>query len=205
MSAPLPEFSELMQHLWEHIYLTGIAVAVASLLGIPLGVWIHRHPRFQNWIMGAVNVAQTIPSLALLAFLLPFCGIGWKPAVIALVIYSILPILRGTLTGLREVSADVSEAGRGIGMSDSQLLWWVELPLALPSLVNGVRVACVWSVGTATICAFIGAGGLGDFINRGLALNNTGLLLMGAIPAALLAISLDWGIGRLQKFLQPWK
>lgn len=198
-------FPELLRHLWEHVYLTGGAVTIAAAVAIPLGVWIHRHPGWQRWVLAAASVTQTIPSLALLAFLLPVLGIGWKPAVTALVLYSMLPILRGTVTGLDEVPADAREAGIGIGMSRGQLLRWVELPLALPSLVNGLRVACIWSVGTATIATYISAGGLGDFIARGLAISDNRLILLGAIPAALLAITLDWGIGRLQKSLQPWK
>lgn len=201
----LERLTELLRHLVEHICLTGIAVAVAAFVGIPLGIWLYRHPAHRGWTLALANLIQTVPSLALLAFLLPFFGIGFKTAIVALTLYAILPILQGTLTGLQEVPADVREAGRGIGMSDRQLLLWIELPLALPSLFTGLRLACVWSVGIATISAFIGAGGLGDFITRGLATNNQRLLLLGAIPAALLAITLDWSVGWCQSRLQPWK
>ncbi len=199
------KFPELMLRFWEHLYLTGVAVGVAAAAGIPLGIWIYRHPVHQRWVLGAANVIQTVPSLALLAFLLPFLGIGFWPAITALVLYALLPILRGTLTGLQEAPADAREAGIGIGMSARQLLLRVEMPLALPSIMNGLRLACVWSVGIATLSAFIGAGGLGDFINRGLALNNPRLLLLGAIPAALLAVALDAGAGWAQRRMQPWK
>lgn len=198
-------FPELMRHLGEHLILTGLAVTGAAILGIPLGIWIYRWPNGRKWILGAANILQTIPSLALLAFLLPWMGVGFAPAITALILYALLPIMRGTLTGLEEIPRDVREAARGIGMSDGQLLRWVELPLAFPSILNGLRLACVWSVGIATLSAFIGAGGLGDFINRGLALNNTRLLLLGAIPAALLAIALDGLAGYFQQRFQPWR
>lgn len=196
---------ELLQRTVEHLLLTGVAVVAAAALGIPLGIWVCRHPSHQRWVLGAANVVQTVPSLALLAFLLPFLGIGFWPAITALILYALLPVLRGTVTGLQEVPADAREAGLGIGMTPGQLLVRVELPLALPSIMTGLRLACVWSVGIATLSAFIGAGGLGDFINRGLALNNSRLLLLGAIPAALLAVVLDAGVGWLQHRLQPWK
>ncbi len=209
-STPLPtflreRFPELVQHLCEHLLLTGISVVVAAIIGIPLGIWIHRQPSWQKWILGTANMLQTIPSLALLAFLLPWMGIGFKPAITALILYALLPVMRGTLTGLNEVPPDIREAAQGIGMSNQQLLRWVELPLAVPSILNGLRLSCVWSVGIATLSAFIGAGGLGDFINRGLALNNPRLLLLGAVPAALLALLLDGLVGLCQRHLQPWR
>lgn len=196
---------ELLQRVGEHLLLTGAAVAAAAALGIPLGIWVHRRPFHQRWVLGASNVVQTVPSLALLAFLLPLLGIGFLPAITALVLYALLPVLRGTVTGLQEVPEDAREAGTGIGMTPAQLLKRVELPLALPSIMTGLRLACVWSVGIATLSAFIGAGGLGDFINRGLALNQPRLLLLGAIPAAILAVALDAGVGALQRRLQPWR
>ncbi len=197
--------TELFVHLGEHLYLTGISVLFAAVLGIPLGIWVYRHPLRRGIALGIANVVQTIPSLALLAFLLPFFGIGARPVIAALVLYGLLPIIRGTVTGLQEVPAETREAGGGIGMSKIQLLWRVEIPLALPSIMGGLRLATVWSVGTATLGSLIGAGGLGDFITRGLPTNNIRLVLLGAIPAALLAIILDFAIGRLQVFLQPWK
>jgi osmoprotectant transport system permease protein len=199
------KFPELLLRFWEHLYLTGIAVAAAAGAGVPLGIWICRHPLRQRWVLGTANVLQTVPSLAMLAFLLPFLGIGFWPAITALVLYALLPVLRGVVTGLEEVPADAREAGLALGMTPRQLLWQVEFPLALPSILTGLRLACVWSVGIATLSAFIGAGGLGDFINRGLALNNPRLLLLGALPAALLAVGLDTGVGFLQRRLQPWK
>lgn len=201
----IDKLPELLQHILEHLMLTAVGVGGAMGLGLPLGIWISRRARRQTWVLATANVIQTIPSLALLAMLLPFLGIGFRPAAVALVLYALLPILRGTVNGLQEVSPEVKEAGTAIGMTSQQLLFKVELPLALPSILTGVRLAVVWSVGIATLSAFIGAGGLGDFITRGLALNNTRLLLLGAIPSAVLAISLDMAIGWLQHRLQPWK
>ena len=210
MNPPLLDFlreraPELFQRLVEHVELTAVAVVAAAALGIPLGVWAWRRPAHRRWLLAVANVIQTVPSLALLAFLLPFLGIGFRPAITALVLYALLPVIRGTITGLEEVPADAREAGVGIGMTARQLLWRVEMPLAVPSILTGVRLACVWSVGIATLSAFIGAGGLGEFINRGLALNNSRLLLLGAVPAALLAVALDAGVGALQRRLQPWR
>jgi osmoprotectant transport system permease protein len=203
---PLAEFlAQRAPELWaktlEHLVLTGVSTAVAVLIGIPLGVWIARSPLVRGPVLGVAGVLQTVPSLALLAFLLPFLGIGAKPAIVALTLYALLPIVRNTFTGLSGVSADVIEAAQGLGFTDRQRLWIVEMPLALPVIVAGVRTATVIGVGIATLSAFIGAGGLGDFINRGLALNNTRLILLGAAPAAALALLLDFLIGLAEKML----
>jgi osmoprotectant transport system permease protein len=203
---PLAEFlvqraPELWAKTLEHLALTGVSTAVAVLIGIPLGVWIARNSLVRGPVLGAAGVLQTVPSLALLAFLLPFLGIGAKPAIAALTLYALLPIVRNTFTGLSGVSADVIEAAQGLGFTDRQRLWMVEMPLALPVIVAGVRTAAVIGVGIATLSAFIGAGGLGDFINRGLALNNTRLILLGAVPAAALALLLDFLIGLVERAL----
>lgn len=203
---PLAEFlvqkaPELWAKTLEHLALTGVSTAAAVLIGIPLGVWIARNSLVRGPVLGAAGVLQTVPSLALLAFLLPFLGIGAKPAIAALTLYALLPIVRNTFTGLSGVSADVIEAAQGLGFTDRQRLWMVEMPLALPVIVAGVRTAAVIGVGIATLSAFIGAGGLGDFINRGLALNNTRLILLGAVPAATLALLLDFLIGLAERAL----
>ena len=195
--------SELTVKTLEHLMLTGISTGTAVLLGLPLGIWITRHPRLRGIVLGAAGVVQTIPSLAMLAFLLPFFGIGVRPALVALTLYAVLPIVRNTTTGLCEVAGEVIEAAQGLGFTQQQRLFLVEMPLALPMIVAGIRTATVICVGIATLSAFIGAGGLGDFINRGLALNNTRLILLGAIPAAILALILDASIGLAEALLRP--
>jgi osmoprotectant transport system permease protein len=194
---------ELYVKTIEHLVLTGISTGSAVLIGLPLGVWVARHPRLRGPVLGAAGIVQTIPSLAMLAFLLPFFGIGVKPALIALTLYAVLPIVRNTCAGLCEVSGEIIEAAQGLGFTRRQRLFLVEMPLALPIIVAGIRTATVIGVGIATLSAFIGAGGLGDFINRGLALNHTGLILLGAIPAAMLALFLDFGIGFVEALLRP--
>jgi osmoprotectant transport system permease protein len=194
---------ELYVKTIEHLMLTGISTGAAVLIGLPLGIWVTRYPRLRGPVLGVAGIVQTIPSLAMLAFLLPFFGIGVRPALIALTLYAVLPIVRNTYTGLCEVSGEVIEAAQGLGFTRRQRLFLVEMPLALPIIVAGIRTATVIGVGIATLSAFIGAGGLGDFINRGLALNNTRLILLGAIPAAMLALLLDFGIGFVEALLRP--
>lgn len=198
----VPHFTE---KLIEQLYLVGAAMTMAILIGVPLGILIVRTQRLRAVVLSFAGILQTIPSLALLAFLLPFFGIGAKPAIIALVLYALLPVIRNTVTGLENVPAESIEAARGLGFTKLQRLWIVELPLAMPMIIAGIRIATVISVGVATLAAFIGAGGLGDFINRGLALNNTQLLLIGAIPAALMALILDFVIGQIEILLQKNK
>jgi len=187
--------SELWLRTAEHILLTGVSTGIAIAFGVPLGILAARSPWLRAPLLGAISILQTIPSLAMLAILLALLQkIGSLPAVVALVLYALLPIVRNTLTGIEEVSSDILEAARGLGMTPRQQLWAVQLPLAMPTIVAGVRTAAVVCVGIATLSAFIGAGGLGQFINRGLALANTPLILLGAIPAALLAIAVDLSI-----------
>lgn len=197
--------SVLCTKLAEQLYLVGISMAIAISIGVPLGVLVVRQNRLRALVLGFSSILQTIPSLALLAFLLPFFGIGAKPAIITLALYALLPVVRNTVTGLEIVPAATLEAAQGLGFTPWQRLWIVELPLALPTIVSGIRIATTISVGIATLAAFIGAGGLGDFINRGLALNNPHLLLLGAVPAALLALLLDFLIGRVETALAQGK
>ena len=195
----------LATKLVEQLYLVGLSMLIAVSMGIPLGVLVVRQKRLRSLVLGFFSILQTIPSLALLVFLLPFFGIGAKPAIVTLALYALLPIVRNTVTGLEMLADTTIEAAKGLGFTSWQRLWIVELPLALPAIVNGIRVATTISVGIATLAAFVGAGGLGDFINRGLALNNTHLLLLGAIPAALLALLLDFLIGHIEKALKQTK
>ena len=200
----LERLPELWLRTGEHLLLTGVSTGAAILAGIPLGICAARVRWLRSPLTGAVGILQTIPSLAMLAILLAMLGrIGAVPAIIALTLYALLPIVRNTLAGLEGVSPEVVEAARGIGMTPGQRLRLVELPLALPVIVAGVRTAAVVSVGIATLSAFIGAGGLGDFINRGLALSNTDLILLGAIPAAVLALIVDGSIAALQWGASP--
>jgi len=190
----------------QHLGLVAVSVGIAIVMGLPLGVLITRNKRLRAPILGVANVFQTIPSLALFGFLLavPFIGLGARNAVIALVAYSLLPIIRNTYAGIDGVDPAVREAAIGMGMTDWQLLEIVELPLAAPVLLAGIRVAAVIGVGIATIAAAIGAGGLGVFIFRGLAMVDNGVILAGAIPAALLALLVDGGLHLLERRLD-WR
>lgn len=199
---------ERLPELWlrtgEHLMLTGCSTMGAIIIGIPLGVLLYRIAWLRGPGMGAVGILQTIPSLAMLAFLLAILQkIGVVPALIALTLYALLPIVRNTLTGLLGVTPEIIEAARGIGMTEFQQLRMVRLPLAAPVIAAGIRTAAVVGVGIATLSAFIGAGGLGQFINRGLALSNTGLIMLGAVPAAILALLVDFCIGAFAWGLRP--
>ncbi|MUL36569.1 choline ABC transporter permease [Gloeocapsopsis sp. AAB1 = 1H9] len=195
---------EILQETGTHLFIVAIAVGIATLIGIPLGILITRQVRWRQPILGIANILQTIPSLALFGFLISvpiIGGIGAQTAIIALTLYSFLPIIRNTYTGIMSVDPAIREAGRGMGMTDRQLLLQVEMPLALSFILAGVRVATVIAIGIATIAAAIGAGGLGVFVFRGIAMVNNQLILAGAIPAAILAILADWGIGLIERRL----
>jgi len=197
---------EVLDLTAEHLWLVGASITLAVFIGIPLGILITRWPVLSKPVLGGANIIQTVPSLALFGFLLPAPWIGARAdriAIFALILYALLPLIRNTYTGIRGVDPAVVEAGRGMGMTDSQLLWQVELPLAFSVIIAGVRVATVLSIGLATIAAAIGAGGLGEFIFRGLAMVNNQVILAGAIPAAALAILADTSLGWLEKRLSP--
>jgi osmoprotectant transport system permease protein len=190
----------------EHVSLVLLATAIAVAVGLPLGIAMTRAPRLARPVLAAVGVAQTIPSLALFGFLIPvplIGGVGARSAVVALSLYALLPIVRNTYTGILQVDRAVLEAATGMGMTGGQRLRIVELPLALPVILAGVRVATVISVGTATIAAAIGAGGLGTYVFRGLATVDTRLILAGAVPAALLALFADAVLGAVQRARRP--
>ena len=188
----------------EHITLAGVSTLIAALVGIPLGIVITRIPSLSKPILGSANVIQTIPSLALFGFLIPAPWIGARAgrlAILALALYGLLPLIRNTYAGIRGVDPEVVEAGRAMGLTDRQLLFQVELPLASGVIVAGVRIAVVLSIGLATIAAAIGAGGLGEFIFRGLAMVNNQVILAGAVPAALLALAAYFLLGLLERRL----
>lgn len=191
---------ELWQRLGEHLFLTGLSTTAGILIGIPLGILAFYRPRLRSPLLGVVNILQTIPSLAMLVILLTlFQKIGVLPAIVALILYALLPIVRNTLAGLQGIAPETIEAARGIGMTEWQQMRLVRIPLAIPVIMAGIRTAAVMAVGIATLAAFIGAGGLGEFINRGLALSNTRLICLGAIPAALLALLIDFALGTIQR------
>ena len=199
--------AEALGLLGQHLYLVAVSTGAAALIGLPLGILVTRRPAWRGPVLGLANVFQTVPSLALFGFLIPLPfigGIGARTAVVALVVYALLPIVRNTYTGITGVDPAVREAGRGMGMTDRQLLTLVELPLAAGVILAGVRVATVVSVGTATIAAAIGAGGLGVYIFRGVANVNDTLILAGALPAALLALAADALLGVVERKL-AWR
>lgn len=186
----------------EHLMLVGISIFAATAIGIPVGVLLTRRAALRRWVLGAANVVQTIPSLALFGFLIPvpfIGGIGSRTAIVALTLYALLPILRNTCVGIAGVDRNVVEAARGMGMTDTQILWKVEIPLALTVILAGVRVATVIGVGVATIAAAIGAGGLGQYIFRGVSMVSHSVILAGAVPAALLAVLADTMLGWVER------
>lgn len=193
--------AELLEQTLEHMALTFIALAIAALIGIPLAVSCTRFRRLAKPVLGVVGVIQTIPSIAMLGFMLPLLGIGAVPAIVALFLYALLPIVRNTYAGIEEVDAAVVESARGMGMTAKQVLTKVELPLAVPVIFAGIRTATVINVGVATLCALIGAGGLGEFIFRGIALNNGIMIMAGALPAAVLALAFDGLLGLVEKHI----
>ncbi|HWQ74435.1 MAG TPA: ABC transporter permease [Syntrophomonas sp.] len=194
---------DLLQALLQHMELVFISMLIAIAIGIPLGILITRVKRLETPILGIAGILQTIPSLALLGFMIPLFGIGIKTAVAALFLYSLLPIIRNTFTGIKDVDQATLEAAKGMGMTNFQILFKVQLPLALSVMMAGIRTATVINVGTATLAAFIGAGGLGDFIFIGISRNIDALVLIGAFPAALLALLFDWLLGYLEKVTTP--
>jgi osmoprotectant transport system permease protein len=196
---------QVLELTFEHVWLVGISMLLAVLIGIPLGIVVTRRPWLNKPILGTASIAETIPSLALFGFLLPVPWLGARAdrlAIAALALYALLPIIRNTVAGISGVDPAVREAARGMGMTDRQILLQVELPLSLSYLIAGVRVATVLTVGIATIAAAIGAGGLGEFIFRGLAMVDNRLILAGAIPAAALALGADLFLGLVERRLR---
>jgi osmoprotectant transport system permease protein len=190
----------------EHLFLVSVSMGIATAFAIPAGILLTRRTSLQTWVLGFANVMQTVPSLALFGFLIPIPflgGIGKHTAIVALVLYALLPILRNTLIGILSVDPAVRESATAMGMTGRQLLWEVELPLATRTILAGLRIATVTTIGTTTIAAAIGGGGLGVFIFRGLASVDTTLLLAGAVPAALIAVAADRGLEWVEQKLSP--
>jgi osmoprotectant transport system permease protein len=200
------QHTEIFSRTLEHLWLVAAAMSIAVLIGLPLGIVLVRRRVLRRWVLGTANVIQTIPSLALFGFLIPvplLGGIGASTAIVALALYALLPILRNTYTGIAGVDPAVLESARAMGMTSRQALWQVELPLSMGVILAGVRTATVITIGVATIAAAIGAGGLGVFIFRGVAMASNAVVLAGAIPAALLAIAADLLLGQLERRLSP--
>ena len=198
--------SEILQATLEHVWLVVATMLLSIVIGVPLGILVARRPWLSKPILGSANVAETIPSLALLGFFLTVPWLGERAdrlTIAALTLYALLPIIRNTATGIAGVDPAVREAARGMGMTDRQILFHVELPLSISTMLAGIRVATVLTIGVATIAAAVGAGGLGEFIFRGLAMVNNQLILAGAVPAALLALLADFLLSLLEHRLRP--
>ncbi|WP_026478599.1 ABC transporter permease [Alkaliphilus transvaalensis] len=187
----------------QHLQLTGLAVLCAILVGLPLGILIARNKRLANPVLGIANIFQTLPSLALFGLIIPVMGIGEVPAIFVLFLYALLPIIKNTYTGIINVDSSLIEAGKGMGMTKGQILRRVQIPLAVSVIMAGIRIATVINIGTATIASLIGAGGLGDLIFRGISSGSNNMILAGAIPAALLAIIVDWILGGVEYLVTP--
>jgi osmoprotectant transport system permease protein len=202
---------EILQRTHEHLFLTFFAMLIATAIALPLGVALARcrAAALVSVVMGVAAVVQTVPSLALIAFIVLLFAlahlptIGVVPALVALVLYALLPILRNTYTGIRQVDPAVIEVATGLGMKPHQILFRVELPLSLPVIMAGIRISAVWTIGVATLCTLIGAGGLGDLIMRGLRTIQMDYLIAGTVPAALLAVAFDGILARLERWLTP--
>ena len=195
--------SEIFNLSVEHAVLVLVAIGAACAIGLPAAVALTRRAGARRWVLGIANIGQTIPSLALFGFLVPLVGIGKGAAILALTLYALLPILRNTLTGILGVDPAVRESAVAMGMTGAQILRQVELPLAVPSIVAGLRIATVTTIGTATIAAAIGGGGLGVFIFRGIAMFDKATVLAGALPAAVLALAADEALEWIERRLSP--
>jgi len=195
--------SDLIELTLQHIRLVGLSALAAILIAVPLGIFVTR-PRYKKYdwlVINFANIGQTVPTIAILALIMSYFGLGWHTAVLALWFNSLLPILRNTVAGIENVNPSIVDAGRGMGMTGGQILWKLELSNALPVILAGVRTAVVINVGSAALAFLIGGGGLGDFIFTGIALNDTGIMLAGAVPVIILAISLDFLLGKLEKII----
>lgn len=187
----LSRSDEIFGALLQHMKITGIAVGIAVLIGVPIGIWIAKNRKIADLVLGVANIMQTIPSLALFGLIIPILGVGFTPSVFVLFLYALMPVIKNTYIGITTVDPAVIEAGRGMGMTRTQILRMIEVPLSLPMIMGGIRISTVINIGTATIAALIGAGGLGDFIFRGISMADNMMILTGAIPTALLALLVD--------------
>ncbi|NGQ94971.1 ABC transporter permease [Brevibacillus sp. SYP-B805] len=201
----LDNLDDLLHLLQQHLKLVGLSSLLAVVAAVPIGILVTR-PRFKkfDWLaVNAANIGQTVPSLAILALVMTYLGIGYVTAVFALWLYSLLPILRNTIAGIESINPSIIDAGQGMGMTPSQILWKLEIPNALFAILAGIRTSIVINVGTAALAFLIGGGGLGDLIFTGISLNDTGIMLSGALPVTLLAILLDVVLGKMEKWIIP--
>lgn len=194
---------EIISRTTQHVGLTLFSILISTIIGVPLGILITYIKPLKKPVLGLANLIQAVPSIALLGFLVPLLGIGEKPAIFMVVVYSLLPIVKNTATGLSSVNDDTIEAAKGIGMTNFQILFHVKLPLSLPVIMAGIRISAVTSVGLVTITSFIGTGGLGYLIYSGIQTNNTYQILLGAIPACILALFIDFVAGIVEKIVTP--
>ncbi len=190
---------QIISLLIQHIQLTVVAIVVAIIIGIPLGILVSKNEKLRKYIVGMINVFQAIPSMALLGLLVPVLGIGSKPAIMMVVLYSLLPIVKNTTTGILGIDKNIIESATGIGLTSKQILYKIQLPLALPIIMAGIRISAVTAVGLMTLAAFIGAGGLGYLVFSGVQTVNNIMILAGAIPACILALSVDYIFSRVEK------
>ncbi|MCY8485584.1 ABC transporter permease [Bacillus atrophaeus] len=194
---------EMLYKTWEHLYISIIAVILGILVAVPLGVVLARMKKGAGAIIGIVNIVQTLPSLAILAFFIPLLGVGKVPAIVALFFYSVLPILRNTYTGIQGVNKNLLESGKGIGMTGWEQIRLVELPLAVPIIMAGIRTSTIYLIGWATLASFIGGGGLGDYIFIGLNLYQPEYIIGGAVPVTILAIIIDYLLAVTERKVTP--
>ena len=195
--------SEMLYKTWEHLYISLIAALLGILVAVPLGIVLTRFPKGAGAVIGVLGIIQTFPSFAILAFFIPLLGVGKTPAIIALFFYSVLPILRNTYTGVSGVKKSLLEAGRGMGMTGWERIRYVEVPLAIPVIMAGIRLSTVYLIGWATLASFIGGGGLGDYIFSGLNLYQPEFIIAGAVPVTILALITDLILGKVEGLVTP--
>lgn len=195
--------SELLVKTWQQIYISAISLGLGIVVAVPLSIILMRFPRVAKVVIAIASMLQTIPALALLAIMIPFFGVGKLPAIIALFLYSLMPILRNTYVGLMGVNPDTIDSARGLGMTNLQLILKVDIPLAMPVIMAGIRLSAIYVIAWATLASYIGAGGLGDFIFNGLSLYQTDLIFGGTIPVIILALLTDYLLGKLERKLTP--
>lgn len=195
--------SELLVKTWQQIYISAISLALGIIVAVPLSVILMKFPRTAKVVIAVASMLQTIPALALLAMMIPFFGVGRVPAIVALFLYSLMPILRNTYVGLMDVNADTVDSARGLGMTELQLILKVDIPLAMPVIMAGIRLSAIYVIAWATLASYIGAGGLGDFIFNGLSLYQPDLIFGGTIPVIILALLTDYLLGKLEKKITP--
>lgn len=187
---------------WEHIQISFVAIALAAAIGLALGIWISEYRKWTPWVMGVTNFVYTIPSIALFGFLIPWSGIGNTTAILALTIYALLPMVRNTYTGIVSIDKEIIEAAKGMGSTSAQIVWKIKLPLAFPVILSGLRNMVVMTIALAGIAAFIGAGGLGVAIYRGITTNNSVMTVAGSLLIALLALLTDFGLGKYESHIK---